>query len=64
MGHDHPERLFAWAGATASWPMRTAGGEWHSLDKGRLIWMSKATVPLTFLRTSDLAAHLAAAVGS
>ncbi len=21
--HDHPERLFAWAGATASWPMRT-----------------------------------------
>jgi uncharacterized protein YbjT (DUF2867 family) len=34
----------------------------NPLDKGRLIWMSKATVPLTFVRTSDLAAYLAAAV--
>ncbi|MFH0180199.1 SDR family oxidoreductase [Streptomyces cacaoi] len=34
----------------------------NPLEKGRLIWMSKATVPLTFVRTSDLAAYLAAAV--
>jgi len=34
----------------------------NPLDKGRLIWMSKATVPLTFVRTSDLAAYLATAV--
>ncbi|MFD5406119.1 SDR family oxidoreductase [Streptomyces griseorubiginosus] len=34
----------------------------NPLDKGRLIWMSKATVPLTFVRTSDLVAYLAAAV--
>ncbi|MEV0905552.1 SDR family oxidoreductase [Streptomyces hokutonensis] len=34
----------------------------NPLDKGRLIWMSKATVPLTFVHTSDLAAYLAAAV--
>ncbi|MGW0331749.1 SDR family oxidoreductase [Streptomyces sp. NPDC003011] len=34
----------------------------NPLDKGRLIWMAKATVPLTFVRTSDLAAYLAAAV--
>ncbi|MEV0737644.1 SDR family oxidoreductase [Streptomyces sp. NPDC050549] len=34
----------------------------NPLDKGRLIWMSKATVPLTFVRTSDLAAYLAVAV--
>ncbi|WP_329227557.1 SDR family oxidoreductase [Streptomyces canus] len=32
------------------------------VDKGRLIWMAKATVPLTFVHTSDLAAYLAAAV--
>lgn len=32
------------------------------IDKGRLIWMAKATVPLTFVHTSDLAAYLAAAV--
>ena len=32
------------------------------IDKGRLIWMGKATVPLTFVHTSDLAAYLAAAV--
>lgn len=25
-GHVNPERLFAWAGATASWPMRTDPG--------------------------------------
>ncbi|WP_327692938.1 SDR family oxidoreductase [Streptomyces sp. NBC_00459] len=32
------------------------------IDKGRLIWMAKPTVPLTFVHTSDLAAYLAAAV--
>ncbi|TMR93069.1 SDR family oxidoreductase [Nonomuraea basaltis] len=32
------------------------------IDKGRLIWIGKTTVPLTFVRTSDLAAYLAAAV--
>ncbi len=31
-GHDHPEELFAWAGATASWPMRTAPGGTRGLD--------------------------------
>ncbi|WP_405467724.1 SDR family oxidoreductase [Streptomyces canus] len=34
----------------------------NPLDKGRLIWMAKAAVPLTFVHTSDLAAYLAAAV--
>ncbi|MET8077709.1 hypothetical protein [Streptomyces sp. NPDC005303] len=34
----------------------------NPLDKGRLIWMAKATVPLTFVHTSELAAYLAAAV--
>ncbi|WP_328825998.1 SDR family oxidoreductase [Streptomyces sp. NBC_00252] len=34
----------------------------NPLDKGRLIWPAKATVPLTFVHTSDLAAYLAAAV--
>ncbi|MDL5205972.1 SDR family oxidoreductase [Streptomyces sp. ALI-76-A] len=34
----------------------------NPIDKGRLIWMAKATVPLTFVHTSDLAAYLAAAV--
>ncbi|MGI5196243.1 NmrA family NAD(P)-binding protein [Streptomyces sp. CA-288835] len=32
------------------------------VDKGRLMWIGKTTVPLTFVRTSDLAAYLAAAV--
>jgi uncharacterized protein YbjT (DUF2867 family) len=32
------------------------------IDKGRLIWFGKTTVPLTFVHTSDLAAYLAAAV--
>jgi uncharacterized protein YbjT (DUF2867 family) len=32
------------------------------IDKGRLTWMGKTTVPLTFVHTSDLAAYLAAAV--
>jgi uncharacterized protein YbjT (DUF2867 family) len=32
------------------------------IDKGRLMWMGKATVPLTFVHTSDLAGYLAAAV--
>lgn len=34
----------------------------NPLDKGRLIWMAKPTIPLTWVDTSDLAAHLAAAV--
>jgi uncharacterized protein YbjT (DUF2867 family) len=34
----------------------------NPIDKRRLIWMAKATVPLTFVHTSDLAAYLAAAV--
>ncbi|WP_329280332.1 SDR family oxidoreductase [Streptomyces sp. NBC_01451] len=32
------------------------------VDKGRMMWIGKATVPLTFVHTSDLAAYLAAAV--
>ncbi|WP_327581533.1 SDR family oxidoreductase [Nonomuraea sp. NBC_00507] len=32
------------------------------IDKGRLIWIGKTTIPLTFVHTSDLAAYLAAAV--
>ncbi|MFD8596708.1 dihydrofolate reductase family protein [Kitasatospora sp. NPDC059646] len=31
-GLDRPERLFGWAGATASWPMRTDPGGTRSLD--------------------------------
>ena len=31
-GHADPERLFAWAGATASWPMRTDAGGSRGLD--------------------------------
>src|SRR3954468_7405797 len=31
------------------------------VDKGRMVWIGKATVPLTFVHTSDLAAYLAAA---
>ncbi len=31
-GHADPERLFAWAGATASWPMRTDPGGSRGLD--------------------------------
>ena len=31
-GHVDPERLFAWAGATASWPMRTDPGGSRGLD--------------------------------
>lgn len=38
----------------------TIGG--NALDKGRLMWMGKTTVPLTFVLTSDLAAYLAATV--
>ena len=34
----------------------------NPIDKGRLIWMAKAGVPLTFVHTSELAAYLAAAV--
>ncbi|MFD9466028.1 SDR family oxidoreductase [Streptomyces sp. NPDC060027] len=32
------------------------------VDKGRMVWIGKATVPLTFVHSSDLAAYLAAAV--
>ena len=32
------------------------------IDKGRLMWIGKTTVPLTFVHSSDLAAYLAAAV--
>jgi uncharacterized protein YbjT (DUF2867 family) len=39
-----------------------AGAAGNPLDKGRLFWVGKATVPLTFVRTADLAAYLAAAV--
>ncbi|MEV7287138.1 dihydrofolate reductase family protein [Streptomyces sp. NPDC093252] len=31
-GFEHPERLFSWAGATASWPMRTHPGGTRGLD--------------------------------
>jgi uncharacterized protein YbjT (DUF2867 family) len=34
----------------------------NPIDKGRLVWMGKTTVPLTFVHTSELAAYLAAAV--
>ncbi|TCO46772.1 uncharacterized protein YbjT (DUF2867 family) [Kribbella antiqua] len=34
----------------------------NPIDKGRVIWIGKTNVPLTFVRTSDLAAYLAAAV--
>ncbi|WAU82331.1 SDR family oxidoreductase [Streptomyces sp. Qhu-G9] len=32
------------------------------VGKGRMVWIGQATVPLTFVHTSDLAAYLAAAV--
>jgi uncharacterized protein YbjT (DUF2867 family) len=38
-----------------------AGMAGNPIDK-RLVWMGKTTVPLTFVRTSDLATYLAAAV--
>ena len=31
-GHVDPGRLFSWAGATASWPMRTDSGGSRGLD--------------------------------
>ena len=31
----------------------------NPIDKGRLIWMGKSTVPLTFVHTSELAAYAA-----
>jgi hypothetical protein len=31
-GHADPGDMFAWAGATASWPMRTDPGGGHGLD--------------------------------
>ena len=34
----------------------------NPIDKGRMMWLGKTSVPLTFVHTSDLAAYLAAAV--
>jgi uncharacterized protein YbjT (DUF2867 family) len=34
----------------------------NPIDKGRIMWLGKTSVPLTFVHTSDLAAYLAAAV--
>jgi uncharacterized protein YbjT (DUF2867 family) len=34
----------------------------NPVEKGRMMWLGKASVPLTFVHTSDLAAYLAAAV--
>jgi uncharacterized protein YbjT (DUF2867 family) len=34
----------------------------NPVEKGRLTWLGKSTLPLTFVHTSDLAAYLAAAV--
>ena len=34
----------------------------NPVEKGRLTWLGKTTVPLTFVHTSDLAGYLAAAV--
>jgi uncharacterized protein YbjT (DUF2867 family) len=39
-----------------------ASGAGNPLDKGRMFWIGKKDVPLTFVRTSDLAAYLAASV--
>jgi uncharacterized protein YbjT (DUF2867 family) len=39
-----------------------ASGAGNPLDKGRIFWIGRTDVPLTFVRTSDLAAYLAAAV--
>ncbi|MEU5154123.1 SDR family oxidoreductase [Glycomyces sp. NPDC021274] len=39
-----------------------ASGAGNPLEKGRIFWIGKADVPLTFVHTSDLAAYLAAAV--
>ena len=39
-----------------------AGAAGNPLEKGRLFWIGKSTVPLTFVRTADLAGYLAAAV--
>ena len=34
----------------------------NPVEKGRMMWLGKTNVPLTFVHTSDLAAYLAAAV--
>jgi FAD synthase len=34
----------------------------NPIDKGRMLWIGKSTVPLTSVRMSDLATYLAAAV--
>ena len=34
----------------------------NPVEKGRMVWLGKPSVPLTFVHTSDLAAYLAAAV--
>jgi uncharacterized protein YbjT (DUF2867 family) len=39
-----------------------ASGAGNPLEKGRVFWIGKTSVPLTFVRTSDLAAYLAQAV--
>ncbi|WP_218877948.1 hypothetical protein [Streptomyces sp. TLI_55] len=39
-----------------------ATGAGDPLDKGRMIWIGKTAVPLTFVRMTDLAGYLAAAV--
>ncbi|MFC8193957.1 SDR family oxidoreductase [Streptomyces sp. NPDC057298] len=39
-----------------------ATGAGNPLDKGRMIWIGKTSVPLTFVHMSDLAAYLVAAV--
>jgi hypothetical protein len=36
----------------------------NPLDKGRLTWIGKSTVPLTFVHTSDLAAARSACARS
>ncbi|MDX3567975.1 SDR family oxidoreductase [Streptomyces sp. ID05-47C] len=41
-----------------------ATGAGNPIDKGRMIWIGKTSVPLTFVRMSDLAAYLAAAVNA
>ncbi|MDN4609532.1 SDR family oxidoreductase [Arthrobacter burdickii] len=41
---------------------QVAASAGNPTDKGRIIWIGKPTVPLTFVRSSDLAAYLAAAV--
>lgn len=41
---------------------QTASMAGNPIDKGRMLWIGKSTVPLTSVRMSDLATYLAAAV--